>query len=155
GVGFKDYKGNPEILEVARRIVTLLRGVKHFTDMGGEVHRGLLMIGPPGTGKSYLAQCIATEAGMPFCYCSAPSFQNMFMGMSNFRVMMLYGRARKLARKFGSCIVFIDEIDAIGGSRGAQGPGMGMGGMMGMFGGGGAGLLNELLLQMDPPRADE
>jgi cell division protease FtsH len=155
GVGFKDYKGNPEILEVARRIVTLLRGVRHFKDMGGEVHRGLLLIGPPGTGKSYLAQCIATEAGMPFCYCSAPSFQNMFMGMSNMRVMMLYGKARKLARKYGACIVFIDEIDAIGASRGGQSPGMGMGGgLMGMFSGG-SGLLNELLLQMDPPRADE
>jgi cell division protease FtsH len=131
--------------------------VRHFREMGGEVHRGLLLIGPPGTGKSYLAQCIATEAGVPFCYASAPSFQNMFLGMSNFRVMMLYGKARKLARKFGACIVFIDEIDAIGASRsaGAQGPGVGMGGgLMGMFGGG-SGLLNELLLQMDPPRADE
>ncbi len=135
--------------------MTLLRGVKDFRDMGGEVHRGLLLIGPPGTGKSYLAQCIATEAGMPFCYASAPSFQNMFMGMSNFRVMMLYGKARNLARKFGACIIFIDEIDAIGASRTSQGPGMGMGGgLMGMMGGG-SGLLNELLLQMDPPRADE
>ncbi len=153
GVGFQDYKGNPEVLELATRIVTLLRGVKHFRDMGGEVHRGLLMIGPPGTGKSYLAQCIATEAGVPFCYASAPSFQNMFMGIGNLRVMMLYGKARKLARKFGACIVFIDEIDAIGGSRGSQGggaPGL-LGGMMG----GGTGLLNELLLQMDPPRMDE
>ncbi len=94
---------------------------------------------------------------MPFCYASAPSFQNMFMGMSNFRVMMLYGKARKLARKYGACIVFIDEIDAIGASRtsGMGGPGVGMGGgLMGMFGGG-SGLLNELLLQMDPPRTDE
>jgi len=154
GVGFKDYKGNPEIVEVARRIVTLLRGVRHFREMGGEVHHGLLLIGPPGTGKSYLAQCIATEAGVPFCYASAPSFQSMFFGISNIKVMMLYGKARKLARKFGACIVFIDEIDAIGGSRGGQNAASGLPIMGGMFGGG-SGLLNELLLQMDPPRVDD
>jgi cell division protease FtsH len=154
GVSFQDYKGNPEILELASRVVTLLKGVKHFKEMGGEVHRGLLMIGPPGTGKSYLAQCIATEAGVPFCYASAPSFQAMFFGISNIRVMMLFGKARKLARKYGACIVFIDEIDAIGASRGSQG-GMPMGMLGGMFGGGGSGLLNELLMQMDPPRVDD
>ncbi len=151
GVGFADYRGNPDILEVARRIVLLLKGVKHFRDMGGEVHRGLLLVGPPGTGKSYLAQCIATEAGVPFCYASAPSFQAMFFGISNLKVMMLYGKARALARKFGACIVFIDEIDAIGAGRAG---GQSMGGM-GSFMGGGSGLLNELLMQMDPPRLDD
>ncbi|MCC7105153.1 MAG: AAA family ATPase [Chloroflexi bacterium] len=151
GVSFEDYKGNPEILESARRIVTLLRGAKEFKDMGGEAVRGLLLVGPPGTGKSYLAQCISTEAMVPFGYASAPSFQNMFMGVGNLRVMMLYGKARKLARKYGACILFIDEIDAIGMSRGGQAPGMMMG-MMGM--GGGTGLINELLLQMDPPPQD-
>ena len=79
GVGFDDYKGNPEIIEASRRIVTLLRGVKDFKEMGGEVTRGVLLIGPPGTGKSYLAQVISTEAGVPFGYMSAPSFQSMFM----------------------------------------------------------------------------
>ncbi|MFN8521511.1 MAG: AAA family ATPase [Chloroflexota bacterium] len=152
GVGFKDYKGNPEILELANRVVTLLRGVKSFKQMGGQVHRGMLLAGPPGTGKSYLAQCIATEAGVPFCYASAPSFQNMFMGIGNLRVMMLYGKARKMARKYGACIIFIDEIDAIGASRGGQQPGMAMGPMFGM--GGNTGMLNELLMQMDPPPTD-
>ena len=151
GVGFADYKGNPEVLEAARRIVVLLRGVKRFKEMGGETTRGLLLSGPPGTGKSYLAQCIATEAGVPFGYASAPSFQNMFMGIGNLRVMMLYGKARNLAKKYGACILFIDEIDAIGAARSSQGPGMGLGGML--FGGG-SGLLNELLLQMDPPPQD-
>ncbi|MHB0870989.1 MAG: AAA family ATPase [Chloroflexota bacterium] len=152
GVGFKDYKGNPEVLESARRIVTLLRGVKGFKDMGGEPLRGLLLVGPPGTGKSYLAQAISTEAGVPFGYASAPSFQNMFMGIGNLRVMMLYGKARNLAKKYGACILFVDEIDAIGASRSNQGASTGMGGMM--FGGNN-GMLNELLLQMDPPPQEQ
>jgi ATP-dependent Zn protease len=153
GVGFKDYKGNNEVLEVARRVVTLLRGVKEFRQMGGEVTRGVLLIGPPGTGKSYLAQCISTEAGVPFGYLSAPSIQGMFWGMDVLRIWGLYNKARKLARKYGACILFLDEIDAIGKSRSGMG-GMGMGAMGGMFGGGG-GSLNELLNQMDPlPRDD-
>lgn len=164
GVSFKDYKGNPEVLEAATRIVTLLKGVKDFKDMGGEVTRGVLLIGPPGTGKSYLAQAISTEAGVPFGYLSAPSLTSVWMGMGNIKVMMLYRKARKLAREYGACILFIDEIDAIGGARsasmmnGAMGMSAGSqaGGranvMMGGMGmGGNSGLLNELLLQMDPP----
>jgi cell division protease FtsH len=150
GIWFKDYKGNDAILEVASRVVTLVRGVRGFKEMGGEVSRGLLLVGPPGTGKSYLAQAISAEAGVPYCYASAPSFQNMFMGIGNLRVMMLYKKARKKALKYGACILFIDEIDAMGGSRG----GMGGGGMMGGMMGGGSGMLNELLLQMDPPNIE-
>lgn len=148
GIYFKDYKGNNEVLEVATRVVTLVRGVKAFRQMGGEVSRGLLLVGPPGTGKSYLAQAISAEAQVPFCYASAPSFQNMFFGVGNLRVMMLYNKARKKAQKYGACILFIDEIDALGASRGG-GAGL-MGGMMG----GGSGMLNELLLQMDPPNIE-
>ncbi|MGN7470626.1 AAA family ATPase [Brevibacillus sp. SAFN-007a] len=148
GATWNDYRGNPEIVENAERIVTLLKGVKEFKEMGGEAIRGLLLCGPPGTGKSYLAQVIANEAQVPFAYASAPSFQNMFFGVGNLKVMGLYRKARKRAREYGACIIFIDEIDAIGMQR--QG-GMGMGGMMGM---GGTGLLNELLLQMDPPNLD-
>ncbi len=154
GVTFKDYRGNREVLDLADRVVILLRGVKKFKHMGGEAPKGVLLVGPPGTGKSYLAQAIATEAQVPFCYASAPSFQNMFFGVGNLRVMMIYAAARKKAREFGAAIVFIDEIDAIGMSRSAGG-GMGGAGMMGgMFGGGGMGLLNELLLQMDPPNVE-
>jgi ATP-dependent Zn protease len=165
GVSFKDYKGNPEVMEAAKRIVTLLRGVKEFKEMGGEATRGVLLIGPPGTGKSYLAQAISTEAGVPFGYLSAPSLTSVWMGMGNIKVMNLYRKARKLAREYGACILFIDEIDAIGGARSSSlmgGATAGMNGdpsaggrnnvMMGGMGmGGNSGLLNELLLQMDPP----
>ncbi|HLO02049.1 MAG TPA: AAA family ATPase [Symbiobacteriaceae bacterium] len=153
GVTFADYKGSPDVLELARRVVILLRGVAKFKQMGGEVSRGLLLIGPPGTGKSYLAQAIASEAGVPFAYLSAPSLQSMWMGVGSMKVMSLYKRARKQARKWGACIVFIDEIDAIGTARSSSmGGGMG-GGAMGMFGGG-QNLLNELLMQMDPPNLE-
>jgi cell division protease FtsH len=149
GATWDDYRGNPEIVDNAKRIVTLLKGDKEFKEMGGEAIRGFLLCGPPGTGKSYLAQVIANEAEVPFAYASAPSFQNMFFGVGNLKVMGLYRKARKLARLYGACIIFIDEIDAIGGNRQAGG------GPMGMFGmGGGTGLLNELLLQMDPPNID-
>src|SRR5919198_2313946 len=147
GVGFKDYKGNPEVLESAQQVVTLLKGVKRFKQMGGQPIRGLLLEGPPGTGKSYLGQAIATEAQLPFGYMSAPSIQGMFWGMDTLRVLSLYNKARKLARKHGACILFIDEIDAIGKARSGVGNAGGFGGMM--FGGGG-GALNELLNQMDP-----
>lgn len=153
GVSFDDYRGNDQVLEVARRIVMILKGRAEVKTMGGEHTKGLLLEGPPGTGKSYLAQAIATEAGLPFGYASAPGFSNMFMGVGNLRVMMLYSKARKLAHKHGGAIVFIDEIDAIGMSRsgGTEGGTMG-GGFMGMNMG--SMILNELLLQMDPPNFD-
>ncbi len=151
GVGFEDYKGNPEVLESARRIVRLMQGVKAFREMGGKPVRGLLLSGPPGTGKSYLAQCISTEAGVPFAYASAASFRAMFIGMDVLMIKRLYAKGRRLAREYGGCVIFMDEFDAIGMSRSSGGGGnMAIGG--GMLGAmGGTGGLNELLMQMDPP----
>ena len=154
GVTFDDYKGNPEVLEAARRIVRLLEGTAEFREMGGQAVRGLLLTGPPGTGKSYLAQCMSTEAGVPFAYASAASFRAMFIGMDVLMISRLYRKARRLAREYGACVVFMDEIDAIGMSRSARGGGtMAMGG--GIFGGmGGTGGLNQLLMEMDPPNIE-
>ncbi len=154
GIGFDDYKGNPEVLEAARRIVLLLQGSENFQSMGGAPVRGLLLSGPPGTGKSYLAQCMSTEAGVPFAYASAASFRAMFIGMDVLMIKRLYAKARRLARDYGACVVFMDEFDAIGMSRSRSGGGtMAMGG--GIFGGmGGTGGLNELLMQMDPPNIE-
>src|SRR2546423_2889277 len=154
GVNFDDYKGNPEVLEAARRIVLLLQGVKEFREMGGAPVRGLLLSGDPGTGKSYLAQCMSTEAGVPFAYASAASFRAMFIGMDVLMIKRLYNKARRLARDYGGCVVFMDEFDAIGMSRSRSGGGtMAMGG--GLFGAmGGTGGLNELLMQMDPPNIE-
>lgn len=83
---------------------------------------------------------------MPFCYASAPSFQYMFFGVSNLRIMNIYRIARKKATEYGACVLFIDEIDAIGQTRAGQAG-------AGLFGAG-MGLLNEFLLQMDPPYID-
>src|SRR5437016_8697618 len=154
GVSFDDYKGNPEVLEAARRVVLLLQGVDEFKQMGGQAVRGLLLTGDPGTGKSYLAQCMSTEAGVPFAYASAASFRAMFIGMDVLMIKRLYAKARRLAREYGGCVVFMDEFDAIGMSRSRSGGGtMAMGG--GMFGAmGGTGGLNELLMQMDPPNIE-
>lgn len=149
GLGFKDYKGNPDVLEEARRIVRILTGIKEYQQMGGQPVRGLLLSGPPGTGKSYLAQCISTEAGVPFAYASAASFRGMFWGMDVLMVKNLYRKARRYAREYGACVVFMDEFDAIGMSR-TGGDGAGGMGAGGLFGGGNGGL-NELLMQMDPP----
>jgi ATP-dependent Zn protease len=153
GISFADYKGNQQVLDMAREVVLLLKGVKDFKNMGGELIRGLLLEGDPGTGKSYLAQAIATEAGLPFGYCSAASLQSPFLAGGVMSVKSLYKKARKFADQYGACILFLDELDAIGQSRQGmnQQMGMSMGGMMG----GGGGILNELLVQLDPPPVND
>ncbi len=150
GVSFKDYRGQPEILEHAQQMVTLLRGVKAFEGAGGEPLNGLLLEGPPGTGKTWLAQAISTEAGVPFFYVDTSSLQGMFMGTSSLRVIFMYRKARKAASEYGAAVIFLDEIDSIGSRAGVSA----IGGGLQQQGGGGGGmggdpaLLNTMLSQM-------
>jgi cell division protease FtsH len=151
GIGFKDYRGQPEILEQAEQIVTLLRGVKAFENSGGEPLTGLLLEGPPGTGKTWLAQAISTEANVPFFYLDTSSLQAMFMGVGPMKVMQLYGKARKAAKRYGAAVIFLDEIDAIGARGGVAQTGNNLGGNrnpMGGFMGGDMGLLSTMLIEM-------
>ncbi len=150
GISFEDYRGQPEILEQAQQIVTLLRGVAAFEGSGGEPLNGLLLEGPPGTGKTWLAQAISTEAGVPFYYVDTSSLQAMFMGMGAFKVTNMYGKARKAAKEYGASVVFLDEIDAIGSRAGvsAVGGGTDPRGFFGGMGGGGMGLLSTMLIEM-------
>lgn len=120
GVSFADYRGQPELLEQAKQIVKLLRGVKVFEQAGGEPLNGLLLEGPPGTGKTWLAKAISTEAGVPFFFIDASSLQSMFFGISPLIVGRLYGRARRAAKDYGASVIFMDEIDAVGSRRGVS-----------------------------------
>jgi cell division protease FtsH len=117
GVGFADYRGQPELLEQAKQIVMLLRGVRVFEE-AGEPLNGLLLEGPPGTGKTWLAQAISTEAGVPFFFVDASSMNSMFVGIAPLKVGNVYRKARKAAKEYGAAVIFIDEIDAIGSARG-------------------------------------
>ncbi len=156
GLSFSAYRGQPDLLEHAKSTVKILQGIPKFRAMGGEPPRGMLLSGAPGTGKSYLAAIIAAEAKLPFIYIDASSMTSMWFGMDALIVVQLFSQARSLARRYappghpGACIVFIDELDSIGLTRGGvqggqiQG-GMGPMGMMGMRGF----ALNTILNQMD------
>jgi cell division protease FtsH len=151
GLSFENYRGQPDLLEHAKTTVGILRGVKEFELRGGEMPKGMLLSGRPGTGKTFLAACIAKEANLPFIYIDSSSLQGMFVGMTQLMIMKLFRDARGLARKYaepgrrGACILFMDELDSIGQSRSTQTGGMFVGGMMG----GGSMGLNTLLNQMD------
>jgi len=113
-VKFSDVVGHDEIIEDIRFIVSLLRNPTLGKDLGIKIPRGILFTGEPGTGKTLLAKAIAGEAEVPFIYINASSFVEMYVGLGAKRVRDAF----KLARKHKPCIVFIDEIDAVGGSRG-------------------------------------
>jgi cell division protease FtsH len=147
-VTFDDYWGQPQLVKLVKQWMSLLRDRKEFEKMGGRYISGLLLYGPPGTGKTMLAKAIAGESGMAFISAQGTSFQGMFWGMDILRVLRFCKYARDLAKKYGACVAYIDEIDAVGMNRGGV---RGSGPMVGSFTGFGLGMfaLSTLLSQMD------
>lgn len=118
-VKFEDIAGSNEAKEDLEEIVQFLKFPKKFESVGAKIPKGMLLVGPPGTGKTMLARAVAGEAGVPFFSISGSEFVEMFVGVGASRVRDLFSKAKKNA----PCIIFIDEIDAVGRKRGS-----GMGG---------------------------
>ena len=116
-VTFKDVAGLAGAKEEVMEVVDFLKNPKHYTELGGKIPKGVLLVGPPGTGKTLLAKAVAGEAGVPFFSMSGSDFVEMFVGVGASRVRGLFEEAKKKS----PCIVFIDEIDAVGRARGRNG----------------------------------
>jgi ATP-dependent Zn protease len=139
-VGLDDVVGIDGIkAEVVRSVNLFLAHQTFRSSMGGSARRGVLFEGPPGTGKTFVAKAMAKEAQVPFLFVSASAFQSMYFGQTNRKIRTFFKRLRKYARTEGGAIGFIEEIDAIGGSRRGQG---------GSSGEGITGVVNELLVQL-------
>ena len=141
-VTFRDVAGEEEEKEEMKELVEFLKDPKRFTEVGARIPKGVLLVGPPGTGKTLLARAVAGEAGVPFLSISGSDFVEMFVGVGASRVRDLFDQAERKA----PCIVFIDEIDAVGRRRGA-----GMGGGHDER----EQTLNQLLVEMDGFAANE
>ena len=148
-ITFDDYWGQPNLKALVRQWLGLLADRREFVQMGGRYINGLLLYGPPGTGKTMLAKAMAGEAGVAFISIEGSGFRAMFVGVDVLKMIWFIRKARKYARRYGACIAYIDEIDAVGQSRGGvQGDNNVFAGG-GMFGGGGTGALTRLLYEMD------
>lgn len=115
GIKFDDVEGVDEAEESLQEVVDYLHNPKKYTEIGAQMPKGILLVGPPGTGKTMLAKAVAGEANVPFFSMSGSEFVEMFVGMGASKVRDLFKQAKEKA----PCIVFIDEIDAIGGKRSA------------------------------------
>ena len=116
GIHFDDVAGEDEAKDNLKEIVDYLHNTKKYTEAGASMPKGILLVGPPGTGKTMLAKAVAGEAGVPFFSMSGSEFVEMFVGMGAAKVRDLFSQAKEKA----PCIVFIDEIDAIGKKRDGQ-----------------------------------
>ena len=117
-VSFDDVRGQPAIVDATKEVVKLFEGFKDFRKMGGYPPHGILFEGPPGTGKTLLGKAIAGQTNVPFLYSNGTSFTSMFVGMGNMRVASMFRKARRLSKEYNGAVIFIDELDAVAGSRG-------------------------------------
>ncbi|MFH0877161.1 MAG: AAA family ATPase [Candidatus Omnitrophota bacterium] len=117
GITWADVIGMDETKQEAREVIELIKDRAKVQKIGGRIIKGLLMLGPPGCGKTYLASAIATEFGLPFLYKSGSEFEEMYVGVGAMRVRRMFMEAKELSQVHGGCIIFIDELDAIGGKR--------------------------------------
>ncbi len=140
-IHWKDVIGMDEAKEEANEVVRLVRDRAEVQKIGGKILRGILMMGPPGCGKTYLAKAIATESDLPFIAMSGSEFIEMFVGVGASRIRKLFKQARQLAYVEGGCIIFIDELDAVGAQRAVD---RGFGGQTESNT-----TLNQLLIEMD------
>jgi cell division protease FtsH len=141
GITWSDVIGMDEAKQEALEIVKLITDRAELQRIGGKILRGILMLGPPGCGKTYLAKAIATECKLPFISMSGSEFVEMFVGVGAGRIRSLFKNARQLAELNGGCLIFIDEIDAVGAQRGLD---SGFGGTTERNT-----TLNQLLVEMD------
>ncbi len=148
-VKVEDVRGQKAAVAEMMRILRLMEQGRNYVRAGGKREKGVLFVGPPGTGKTMLAKGIASSLHMPIIITSGAAFQGMFMGMDMVNVWTMVRAAKKKAKRWGGCAIFIDEFDALGSRRsGMDGAGGGMGGLGGMMGGFRLGL-NMLLVLMD------
>lgn len=147
GVDMDDVRGQKSAVGEMKRILRLIEHGRLYVKAGGKRERGVLMVGPPGTGKTMLAKAIASSLKLPIYIANGGSFGMLFWGMDAVSVWLMVRAARKKAKTWGGCVVFIDEIDALGSRRSGTGGGGPM--MGGMMMGGGAMGLNMLLVLMD------
>src|SRR5438093_6076347 len=115
---FDDVRGQPAAVTSTQEVLRLFEGFKDFKQMGGYPPHGILFEGPPGTGKTLLAKAVAGATGVPVLYTTGSGFANMFIGIGNLKVRSLFKKARNMSDKYGGAVIFIDELDALGGSRG-------------------------------------
>ena len=151
GLRFDDVKGIDVVLEEVKRTLQIFLTYRSFREeLGGNPRRGILFEGRPGTGKTHLAKAMAAEAGVPFFFVSAPAFQSMWQGMTAWKIRAFFKGLKKAARKEGGAIGFIEEIDAIGLTRGGVERSVTTHGMTtnAFVGGGDGGMVNELLIQL-------
>jgi cell division protease FtsH len=156
---FDDVRGQPAAVRSTKEVLRLFMGFKNFRQMGGYPPHGILFEGPPGTGKTLMAKAIAGSAQVPIIIADGSRFVSTFLGIGNLKVRRMFTKARRYSDRYGGAVIFIDELDALGASRGTVSQQMApappdrsvhrliMGG--GLAGGGGMGVVNELLVGLD------